>query len=94
MTRSAGPLKLKAQLFCGEEIAMGPRQGRTAEAIIQQGLDFRRWPRARHDYRRTWMLVDVMNRNWSSPRSKLVGGRQGGGAHGRSRACGGTPIRR
>jgi len=81
MTRSTGPLKLKAQLFCGEEIAMGPGKAALLEAIIQQGSISAAGRALGMSYRRTWMLVDVMNRSWVEPLVETeVGGRQGGGA--------------
>jgi len=81
MTRSAGPLKLKAQLFCGEEIAMGPGKAALLEAIIQHGSISAAGRALGMSYRRTWMLVDVMNRSWVEPLVETeVGGRRGGGA--------------
>ncbi|WP_157220073.1 winged helix-turn-helix domain-containing protein [Flavisphingomonas formosensis] len=81
MARPAGPLKLKAQLFCGDEIAMGPGKAALLDAIIREGSISAAGRALGMSYRRTWMLVDVMNRSWIEPLVETeVGGRRGGGA--------------
>jgi molybdate transport system regulatory protein len=81
MAKPAGALKLKAQLFCGEEIAMGPGKAALLEAIIREGSISAAGRALGMSYRRTWMLVDVMNRSWIEPLVETeVGGRRGGGA--------------
>jgi molybdate transport system regulatory protein len=71
-----GPLKLKAQLLCGEELAMGPGKADLLEAIQQEGSISGAGRRLGMSYRRTWLLVDVMNRCWRLP---LVEATAGGG---------------
>jgi molybdate transport system regulatory protein len=71
-----GPLKLKAQLLCGEELAMGPGKADLLEAIQAEGSISGAGRRLGMSYRRAWLLVDVMNRCWSAP---LVEASPGGG---------------
>jgi molybdate transport system regulatory protein len=71
-----GPLKLKAQLLCGEELAIGPGKADLLEAIDQEGSISGAGRRLGMSYRRTWLLVDAMNRCWVLP---LVETTAGGG---------------
>ena len=64
-----GPLKIKLQLFCGDEIAMGPGKADLLEAIAREGSISGAGRALGMSYRRTWMLVDVMNRCWRQPLS-------------------------
>jgi molybdate transport system regulatory protein len=82
-----GPLKLKAQLLCDEELAMGPGKADLLEAIQQEGSISGAGRRLGMSYRRTWLLVDVMNRCWRAP---LVEATAGGGQQKGARltACG------
>ena len=73
-----GPLKLKAQLLCGDELAMGPGKADLLEAIQSEGSISAAGRRLGMSYRRTWLLVDAMNRCWSEP---LVEATPGGGEH-------------
>lgn len=79
---SASPhLKIKTQLYCGEEIAMGPGKAALLEAIVEHGSISAAGRALGMSYRRTWMLVDVMNRCWSGPLVETsAGGSHGGGA--------------
>ncbi|OYY67457.1 winged helix-turn-helix domain-containing protein [Sphingomonas sp. 28-63-12] len=76
-----GPLKLKAQLYCGDEPAMGPGKADLLEAIDRTGSISAAGRALGMSYRRTWLLVDSMNRCF---RERLVettaGGGQGRGA--------------
>ncbi len=69
-------LKLKIQLMCGEEIAMGPGKADLLEAIAREGSISAAARALGMSYRRGWMLVDVMNRCFAQP---LVETRPGGG---------------
>lgn len=70
-----GPLKLKMQLFCGEEIAMGPGKADLLEAIAAHKSISAAGRALGMSYRRTWLLVDTMNRCWQQPLVEtLVGG--------------------
>jgi molybdate transport system regulatory protein len=71
-----GPLKLKAQLLCGEELAMGPGKADLLDAIQAEGSISGAGRRLGMSYRRTWLLVDAMNRCWVEP---LVEATAGGG---------------
>jgi molybdate transport system regulatory protein len=76
-----GPLKLKAQLFCGNETAMGPGKADLLEAIARHGSISAAGRALGMSYRRTWLLVDTMNRCWRLPLvDTAAGGRRGGGA--------------
>lgn len=77
-----GMLKLKLQLYCGEEIAMGPGKADLLDAIRAHGSISAAGRAMEMSYRRAWQLVDVMNRCWREPLVETFQGssRQGGGA--------------
>ena len=76
-----GPLKLKAQLLCGDDIAMGPGKADLLEAIAAGGSISAAGRALGMSYRRTWLLVDEMNRCWRAPLVETAaGGTRGGGA--------------
>ncbi len=72
-----GPLKIKAQLFCGSETAMGPGKADLLEAIDREGSIAAAGRAMGMSYRRTWLLVDSMNRCWAD---RLVAAQAGGGS--------------
>jgi molybdate transport system regulatory protein len=72
-----GPLKLKAQIYCGDEPAMGPGKADLLEAIAREGSISAAGRALGMSYRRSWMLVDGMNRCWAE---RLVETRGGGGS--------------
>lgn len=76
MVSRLGPLKLKAQIFCGDEPAMGPGKADLLEAIEREGSISAAGRALGMSYRRTWLLVDSMNRCWVD---KLVDTTPGGG---------------
>ncbi|RIV88251.1 LysR family transcriptional regulator [Aurantiacibacter xanthus] len=69
-------LKLKLQLYCGEEIAFGPGKADLLEAIARTGSISAAARAMGLSYRRAWMMVDVMNRCFTE---KLVDTTPGGG---------------
>jgi molybdate transport system regulatory protein len=71
-----GPLKLKAQILCGGELAMGPGKADLLETIDREGSISAAGRAMGMSYRRTWQLVDTMNRCWAEP---LVDTKPGGG---------------
>ena len=73
-----GPLKIKAQLLCGADFAMGPGKAGLLETIDREGSISAAGRALGMSYRRAWLLVDTMNRCWTSP---LVEATPGGGAH-------------
>jgi molybdate transport system regulatory protein len=74
-------LKVKLQIFCGDEIAMGPGKADLLEAIEREGSISGAGRAMGMSYRRTWLLVDAMNRCWDFPLVETaMGGKQGGGA--------------
>ena len=79
MTEAAsatGRLKLKAQLFCGVEPALGPGKAMLLEAIVAEGSISAAGRALGMSYRRAWLLVDGMNRCFVE---KLVETTAGGG---------------
>lgn len=71
-----GALKLKLQLLCGELYALGPGKADLLEAIGREGSISGAGRVLSMSYRRTWLLVDEMNRCF---REKLVETLAGGG---------------
>jgi molybdate transport system regulatory protein len=69
-------LKIKIQIYCGDEIAMGPGKAELLDAIRAHGSISAAGRAMGMSYRRAWLLVDVMNRCWQD---KLVGTIPGGG---------------
>lgn len=77
----AAQIKLKIQLMCGDEIAMGPGKADLLEAIRAHGSISAAGRAMTMSYRRAWMLVDVMNRCWREPLvATSPGSSHGGGA--------------
>ena len=80
MTSNA-PLNLKARLICGTEFAIGPGKADLLEAIAATGSISAAGRHLGYSYRRTWLLVDSMNRCWREPLVVTAhGGKRGGGA--------------
>ena len=71
-----GHLKLKLQLLCGDSYALGPGKADLLEAIDSEGSISAAGRALGMSYRRTWLLVDEMNRCF---RDKLVETKTGGG---------------
>lgn len=75
------PLKIKLQLFCGDEIAMGPGKADLLDAIRAHGSISGGGKAMGMSYRRAWQLVDTMNRCWREPLVETSpGSHHGGGA--------------
>jgi molybdate transport system regulatory protein len=76
-----GPLKLKAQIFCGDEPAIGPGKADLLDAIDAHGSISAAGRAIGMSYRKTWLLVDSMNRCWVERLVETAaGGGKGGGA--------------
>lgn len=74
-------LKLKIQLYCSDEIAMGPGKADLLDAIIREGSISAAARAMDMSYRRAWLLVDAMNRCWAEPLVETSpGSAKGGGA--------------
>lgn len=71
-----GPLKLKIQLFCGDEPAIGPGKAMLLDAIAAHGSISGAGRATGMSYRRTWLLVDSMNRCFTE---RLIETQPGGG---------------
>ena len=69
-------LKLKLQLYCGDEIAMGPGKADLLDAIAATGSISAAGRSLGMSYRRAWLLVDTMNRCFAE---RLVETVPGGG---------------
>ncbi|HKT85741.1 MAG TPA: ModE family transcriptional regulator [Novosphingobium sp.] len=75
-------LKIKIQLHCAEEIAMGPGKADLLEAIRAEGSISAAARAMDMSYRRAWLLVDAMNRCWTEPLVHTAPGRsRTSGAH-------------
>lgn len=74
-------LKLKIQLYCGSEIAIGPGKADLLAAIAATGSISAAARSMDMSYRRAWLLVDAMNRCWREPLVETTpGSTKGGGA--------------
>lgn len=71
-----GPLKLKLQLMCGDAFALGPGKADLLDAIAAHGSISAAGRALGMSYRRSWLLVDEMNRCF---RERLVETLAGGG---------------
>ena len=71
-----GALKLKLQLMCGDQIALGPGKADLLEAIDSQGSISGAGRVLGMSYRRAWLLVDEMNHCFAD---RLVETLTGGG---------------
>jgi molybdate transport system regulatory protein len=67
--------------MCGEEIAMGPGKADLLDAIAAHRSISAAGRAMGMSYRRTWLLVDAMNRCWQVPLVATVPGNQKAGAH-------------
>lgn len=72
-------IHIKVQLYCGDEIAMGPGKADLLDAIRAHGSISAAGRALGMSYRRAWLLVDAMNRCW---RERLVETSPGGGRSG------------
>jgi molybdate transport system regulatory protein len=70
-------LKLKLQVFCGDEVALGPGKAALLEAVAREGSISAAARALGMSYRRGWLLVDQMNRCFVAP---LVATQAGGGS--------------
>lgn len=82
-------IRIKLQLMCDEEIAMGPGKADLLDAINRHGSISAAGRAMGMSYRRAWLLVDTMNRCWQEPLvATAPGSARGGGArlteHGRT----------
>nr|WP_314540870.1 LysR family transcriptional regulator [uncultured Massilia sp.] len=74
-------LELKLRLLQDDAIAMGPGKADLLEAIVRTGSISGAGRALEMSYRRTWQLVDLMNRCFKEPLVRsAVGGQKGGGA--------------
>ncbi|MDG2513614.1 LysR family transcriptional regulator [Sphingobium yanoikuyae] len=69
-----GTLKLKIQILCGDEIAMGPGKADLLDAIALHGSISAAGRALGMSYRRSWLLVDTMNRCWNDRLVETVAG--------------------
>jgi molybdate transport system regulatory protein len=77
----AGPLKIKVQLFAGEERAFGPGRADVLAAIEKEGSISAAGRSLGMSYRYAWTLVESMNHCFAERLVEAApGGRRGGGA--------------
>ncbi|WBX84974.1 winged helix-turn-helix domain-containing protein [Sphingosinicella microcystinivorans] len=69
-----GRLKLKAQIFRGGEPAIGPGKADLLEAIDREGSISAAGRAMGMSYRRTWLLVDSLNRCWKARVVETIAG--------------------
>ena len=75
-------IHMRIRMLHGDEIAMGPGKATLLEAIAEKGSISAAAKHMNMSYRRAWLLVDAMNRCFSSSLViSSAGGKQGGGAH-------------
>ncbi|MBS0253674.1 MAG: LysR family transcriptional regulator [Proteobacteria bacterium] len=67
-------VKLKLQIYCDHEIAMGPGKADLLDAIAAHGSISAAARAMGMSYRRAWLLVDAMNRCWSGPLVETLAG--------------------
>lgn len=60
-------IRVKLQIYCGDEIAMGPGKADLLDAIAATGSISAGARAMGMSYRRAWMLVDTLNRCWEQP---------------------------
>jgi molybdate transport system regulatory protein len=73
-------LRIKIQLYLGDEIAFGPGKAELLEAIAGEGSIAAAARALGMSYRRAWLLVDTMNRCFARPLVESTPGRARGGA--------------
>ena len=77
---SGARLKIQARLMVDDEIAFGPGKADLLDAIAITGSISAAGKYLGMSYRRTWLLVDAMNRCFQQPLVETAtGGTQGGG---------------
>ncbi len=77
---SGARLKIQARLMLDDEIAFGPGKADLLDAIAATGSISAAGKQLGMSYRRTWLLVDAMNRCFAQPLVETAtGGVQGGG---------------
>ncbi|MEI6486851.1 MAG: ModE family transcriptional regulator [Sphingomonadales bacterium] len=74
------PFRIKIQIMCGPEIAMGPGKADLLDAIAAHRSISAAGRAMGISYRRAWLLVDTMNRCWQSPLVATTPGNQKAGA--------------
>jgi molybdate transport system regulatory protein len=76
-----GPLKVKVQLYAGDERALGPGRADVLAAIEREGSISGAGRSLGMSYRFAWSLVESMNHTFAEPLVQAApGGRKGGGA--------------
>ncbi len=81
MVQRQPQLKLKAQIYLGDEIALGPGKIDLLEAVARAGSISGAGREMGLSYRRAWLLIDTMNRCFTEPLIETAhGGAKGGGA--------------
>ena len=78
----SGPLKLNVQILRGVQPAIGPGKAIVLEAIVKTGSISGAGRALGMSYRRIWLLVSALNKDWAEPVVETqVGGSNAGGTH-------------
>ncbi|MFN4019096.1 MAG: winged helix-turn-helix domain-containing protein [Erythrobacter sp.] len=79
--RRTSHLRIKAQIFRGKDIAIGPGKADLLEAVEQSGSIAAAGRRLGITYRRTRDMIDTLNQCWGCPVVETEkGGKSGGGS--------------
>lgn len=81
--RPASPAALRARVWIerGGKLALNEAGADLLEQIEAVGSLSEAARKLRYSYRRAWMLLDAMNKQWKSPLvTTSIGGKRGGGA--------------
>ena len=81
MKRSNSQVRFRLRVTRGDDIAVGPGKIDLLESIAETGSITAAAKALGMSYRRAWLLVDTMNRNFKTPVVDAeAGGTRGGGA--------------
>ncbi len=67
-------LRLRAWIYCGDQIAMGPKMADLLEAIESEGSISSASRFLEISYRHAWLMVQAMNRCWLLPLVRTLAG--------------------
>lgn len=60
-------LRLRAWIYCGDQVAMGPKMADLLQAIENEGSISGAARALEISYRHAWLMVSSMNRCWRAP---------------------------
>jgi molybdate transport system regulatory protein len=71
--------KPRVRVLFGESVALGPGKADLLQAVVDTGSITRAARAMRMSYRRAWLLIDAMNRDFREPLVEAARGGPGGG---------------